>query len=85
MSLVQQRSSAAIHYDETLHADGTMLPGWQSLLSYVERLSPEQRQQRERDIVRQMRANGLAYDPENLLADSGRPWNLDLVPMQLPK
>ena len=81
MSLVQQRSSAAIHYDETLHADGTMLPGWQSLLSYVERLSPEQRQQRERDIVRQMRANGLAYDPENLLADSGRPWNLDLVPM----
>ena len=28
-----------------------------------------------------MRANGLAYDPENLLADSGRPWELDLVPM----
>jgi len=58
-----------------------MLPGWQSLLNYIEGLSLEQRQQRERNIIRQMRANGLAYDPENLLADSGRPWELDLVPM----
>ena len=81
MSLVQQHTTAAIRYDETLHADGTMLPGWQSLLNYVEGLSPEQRLQRERSIVRQMRANGLAYDPENLLADSSRPWELDLVPM----
>jgi len=81
MSLVQQHSTAAIRYDESLHADGTMLPGWQSLLNYVQGLSLEQRQQRERNIIRQMRANGLAYDPENLLADSGRPWELDLVPM----
>ena len=81
MSLVQQHSTAAIRYDETLHTDGTLLPGWQSLLNYVEGMSPEQRQQREQNIVRQMRANGLAYDPENLLADSGRPWKLDLVPM----
>ena len=81
MSLVQQHTTAAICYDETLHADGTMLPVWQSLLNYVEGLPPEQRQERERSIVRQMRANGLAYDPENLLADSGRPWALDLVPM----
>ena len=81
MSLVQQHATAAIRYDETLHTDGTMLPEWQSLLDYVEGLSPEQRQQRERSIVQQMRANGLAYDPENLLADSGRPWELDLVPM----
>ena len=81
MSLVQQHSTAAIRYDESLQADGTMLPGWQSLLNYVQGLSLEQRQQRERNIIRQMRANGLAYDPENLLADSGRPWELDLVPM----
>ena len=81
MSLVQQHATAAIRYDETLHADGTVRPGWQSLLTYVEGLSLEQRQQREQSIIHQMRANGLAYDPENLLADSGRPWNLDLVPM----
>ena len=81
MSLVQQHSTAAIRYNESLHMDGTMLPGWQSLLNYIEGLSLEQRQQRERNIIRQMRANGLAYDPENLLADSGRPWELDLVPM----
>ena len=81
MSLVQQHSTAAIRYNESLHMDGTMLPGWQSLLNYVQGLSLEQRQQRERNIIRQMRANGLAYDPENLLADSGRPWELDLVPM----
>ena len=81
MSLVQQHSTAALRYDETLHTDGTMLAGWQSLLNYIEGLSPEQRQQKEQNIVRQMRANGLAYDPENLLADSGRPWELDLVPM----
>lgn len=80
-SLVQQPSDAAIRYDETLHTDGTRLPGWQSLLSYVEGLTSEQQQQREQDIIRQMRSNGLAYDPENLLADSCRPWNLDLVPM----
>jgi len=52
MSLVQQHSTAAIRYDETLHADGSMLPGWQSLLNYVEGLSPEQRLQREQSIVR---------------------------------
>ena len=81
MPRTQQLHSADYPYDETLGMDGTMLPGWQSLLAYIEGLSPDQRALRESDIIRQMRANGLAYDPENNLADNGRPWVLDLVPM----
>ena len=81
MPRTQQLYSADYPYDETLNMDGSILPGWQSLLAYIEGLSPDQRALRENDILRQMRANGLAYDPENNLADNGRPWVLDLVPM----
>ncbi|OED36400.1 hypothetical protein AB833_27695 [Chromatiales bacterium (ex Bugula neritina AB1)] len=85
MSCAEQQSTAAFCYDETLHPDGSMLPGWQSLLTHIKELSTDQIERRERDIVRQMRANGLAYHPETGNADSGRPWTLDLIPMLFEK
>ncbi|MBX2886534.1 MAG: circularly permuted type 2 ATP-grasp protein [Granulosicoccus sp.] len=76
-----QRAAAANRYNETLHQDGSLLPGWQSLLAHIDGFTPDQRQRRQRDIVRQLRANGLAYRPENTLENDRRPWSLDLVPM----
>ncbi len=81
MPRVLQQHNAAFRYDETLQPDGTMLPGWESLLAYINGLDTDQRARRERDIIRQMRANGLAYHNDNSITDSGRPWTLDLVPM----
>lgn len=76
-----QPTNAAHRYDETLHQDGSLLPDWQSLLAHIDGFTVEQRQRRQQDIVRQLRANGLVYRPENAQGNDRRPWALDLVPM----
>ncbi|MEM7377611.1 MAG: circularly permuted type 2 ATP-grasp protein, partial [Pseudomonadota bacterium] len=67
------------HYDETRHTDGGVRREWSALLSHITAYSAEQLASRQREIDRQFRANGLAYDP----AEGGNPNGraLDTVPM----
>lgn len=81
MSSAAPLTTKPFHYDETLHPDGTLLSGWQAMLAHIEGLSAEQRARRQRDIVRQLRVNGVAYHPENAPTDARRSRTLDLVPM----
>lgn len=81
MSGTSPLRKSAYHYDETLHRDGSMLPAWQSLLAMIDELSEEQIKRRQKDIDRQLRANGLGYYTESSTATEKRPWTLDLLPM----
>ena len=69
------------YYDETRLPDGSVLPAWQSLFEMINGLSSDQIARRQRDIARQLRANGLGYHPESSTVDAKRPWNLDLLPL----
>ncbi|MEM9603059.1 MAG: circularly permuted type 2 ATP-grasp protein [Pseudomonadota bacterium] len=67
------------HYDETRHTDGGVRREWTALLSHITAYSPDQLASRQREIDRQFRANGLAYDPAAGGNPSGRA--LDTIPM----
>ena len=83
MSGVMPQSDLPFSYNESLNPDGTMPEAWRSLLHYTDSLSPEQVSASQRDIDRQLRANGLGYHPENTLINGQRAWALDLLPMLL--
>jgi uncharacterized circularly permuted ATP-grasp superfamily protein/uncharacterized alpha-E superfamily protein len=69
-----------LHFDETRRVDGSPLPDWQSVLAHIVGLTPEQRARRQQEIVRQLRANGLAYQPED--GEQHREHRaLDLIPL----
>lgn len=77
----QPYASTEHRYDETKNPDGSYVAVWSTLLESINALSTEQRERRQRDIVRQFRANGLAHLPEHAVASGRRPWALDLVPL----
>jgi len=67
-------------HDEMRSADGRALPSWQMVMSKLNSLSDKEIDLRQKDIGRQLRANGIAYSPLSDARFSSRPWNLDLVP-----
>lgn len=75
-----QKSVAIRQHDETLAADGSLLPNWKLVKDDLDNLAAEKVTRRQADIARQLRANGVAYSPLSDADESPRPWNLDLVP-----
>lgn len=67
-------------YDETLARDKSELPNWQRVMDSLKTFSPSEIEQRQQNISRQLRANGIAYSSLSNARNASRPWNLDLVP-----
>ena len=67
-------------HDETRFPDGSARPGWAPILERLEALTPAQIQQRQQEVSRQLRANGIAYGGVGPLRVDERPWQLDLIP-----
>jgi uncharacterized circularly permuted ATP-grasp superfamily protein/uncharacterized alpha-E superfamily protein len=71
-------------YDELLDAQGQVRPHWHTLLSRMQRSSPQQLGQRQAAVARQIQDNGVTYsvyaDPDG----ADRPWELDLLPNLIP-
>ena len=82
MAPLQPLTASAPRYDETLNRDGSSIAHWQSLLNHIDSLSQVQRGARQQEIMRQLRANGLTYEPEADEADQHRRnRTLDLIPL----
>ena len=81
MSGVAPQTVPPHRFDETRFADGSQRAEWSTLLSHINAYSEDQLASRRREIVRQFRANGLAYDPSSGLGSSDRPNALDLIPL----
>ncbi|MEM7257568.1 MAG: circularly permuted type 2 ATP-grasp protein [Pseudomonadota bacterium] len=67
-------------YDETLGRDGSPLAHWRSLIDDIGGLSGLDQASRLQDITRRLRANGLAYEPEETIQHR-RQRSLDLFPI----
>lgn len=72
-------------YREFMGTDTDLLPDWQTFFSSLAQLGPEERREREQNIYRMLRENGVTYniygDPSGL----NRPWNLDIIPYFLSR
>jgi len=68
-------------YDEILDDNGQVKPIWGQLLQNVEELDLEEVGDRHREIVRQLRQNGVTYNVYDDPADMTRPWQIDPMPL----
>lgn len=80
MPTALSKQQRALLHDETKGSDGHVLPNWQQVLQHLDNLPADRIEQTQKDIARQLRANGIAYSPLSEANHSQRPWNLDLAP-----
>jgi len=80
MSRAVNNKTGVRQHDETLAADGSLLPGWQMVKAELDALSDVQILRRQKEIARQLRSNGVAFSPLSNAEGDARPWNLDLAP-----
>lgn len=68
------------HFDELIAENGKVGNHWRKLVRAYEKISLDELLQKQREVERQLRENGVTYnifgDP-----DGNRPWTLDSVPM----
>lgn len=81
MSSPMESIKTTLQHDETLAADGSLLPSWKLVKDDLDVRPAEQIARRQADIARQLRSNGIAYSQLSDAEDAARPWNLDLIPM----
>ncbi len=67
-------------YDETVGLDGAMKPEWQTLLDNLNQLGATEIVQRNKDLQRLLRENGVTYNVYEGHLAMPRTWNLDPVP-----
>ncbi|MCK0145801.1 circularly permuted type 2 ATP-grasp protein [Arenibacter sp. F26102] len=71
----------SLYFDEITSPDGSVLPHWQRLLDSYNKLGKNAMDERELEVERQLKENGVTYniygDPNGM----NRPWALDAVPM----
>ncbi len=79
--LLRNYRSLSGTYDELAEPDGRIRSHWTSLISSLQRLSPEELAARQDNTRRVIREHGATY---NVYSDGdrlGRPWSLDLLPL----
>lgn len=73
------------YYDELVSADGTLRPHWQTFFQSYTQLGDDEILNRNNDILRLLKENGVTYniygDPSGL----NRPWKLDIIPFLISK
>ena len=72
---------APVRYDETRGPGGVRRPGWGIVLDRLDSLGRDGVLQRQHEIERQLRSNGVGFSPQGPFTADARPWQLDLVPM----
>ncbi|MFK7892746.1 MAG: circularly permuted type 2 ATP-grasp protein [Granulosicoccus sp.] len=76
----QSSRSATLQHDETRDMQGNLAPNWKMINNRLNQLTKTQIVSRQAEIARQLRANGIAYNPTPDETHSSRPWALDLAP-----
>ena len=78
-SLLQQYIPALSSYNELLTADNKLRPDWQTFFSTLHELGYNELQNRNDDILRLLKENGVAYNIYNDPSGQNRPWELDPI------
>jgi uncharacterized circularly permuted ATP-grasp superfamily protein/uncharacterized alpha-E superfamily protein len=84
-SLFQHYFSDGYSYDELLGEDGNLRPHWQTFFHSFAELGQEELLNRNQDVLRFLKENGVTYNIYGDPAGLNRPWNLDLVPFLISK
>jgi uncharacterized circularly permuted ATP-grasp superfamily protein len=79
-SLLQQYIPALSSYNELFTADNVIRPDWQSFFSALHQLGYQELQNRNIDVQRLLKENGVAYNIYNDPSGQDRPWELDPIP-----
>ncbi len=79
-SLLQQYIPALSSYNELFSHDNQIRSDWQTFFSSLHDLGHEELQNRNSDILRLLRENGVAYNIYNDPSGQSRPWELDPIP-----
>jgi uncharacterized circularly permuted ATP-grasp superfamily protein/uncharacterized alpha-E superfamily protein len=79
-SLLQNYIPDIRSYNEVLAEDNSIQPNWQTFFSSLLKIGPSEIQNRNNDILRLMKENGVAYNIYNDPSGQSRPWELDPIP-----
>ena len=79
-SLLQQYIPALSSYNELFSDANSIRPDWQTFFSSLQELGYKELQNRNIDILRLLKENGVAYNIYNDPSGQSRPWELDPIP-----
>ena len=79
-SLLQQYIPSLSSYNELFSHDNNIRPDWQTFFSSLHQLGYNELQNRNIDILRLLKENGVAYNIYNDPSGQTRPWELDPIP-----
>ncbi len=79
-SLLEKYIPALSSYNELFNAGNTIRSDWQTFFSSLHQLGYNELQNRNTDILRLLKENGVAYNIYNDPSGQNRPWELDPIP-----
>ncbi|MEP7231647.1 MAG: circularly permuted type 2 ATP-grasp protein [Ginsengibacter sp.] len=79
-SLLQEYIPAISSFNELFTKDNKIRSDWQTFFSSLQNLGYEELQNRNVDILRLLKENGVAYNIYNDPSGHNRPWELDVLP-----
>ncbi|MEO5997016.1 MAG: circularly permuted type 2 ATP-grasp protein [Chitinophagaceae bacterium] len=84
-SFLQHYSSNGFFYDELLEENRKLRPHWRTFFESFTQLGLEEILNRNQDMLRLLKENGVTYNIYGDPAGHNRPWNLDLIPFLINK
>ncbi|MEP6747147.1 MAG: circularly permuted type 2 ATP-grasp protein [Bacteroidota bacterium] len=84
-ALFEHYSSIPHFYDELLDLDGKPRPNWQTFFQSFSKLDNDEIINRNQDMLRLLKENGVTYNIYDDPAGLNRPWKLDLIPFLINK
>ena len=84
-TFLQHYSGTGFFYDELLAEDGNLRPHWQTFFQSFGKLGLPEILNRNQDVLRLLKENGVTYNIYGDPAGLNRPWKLDLVPFLINK
>jgi len=83
-SLLQTNLPDINGYNELFAPDKILLPHWQTFFTSLLKTGTKEIQNRNNDILRLLKENGVAYNIYNDPSGQSRPWELDPIPQIIP-
>jgi len=84
-ALFEHYSSIPHFYDELLGTDGKPRPNWGTFFQSFSKLGNDEIMNRNQDMLRLLKENGVTYNIYDDPAGLNRPWKLDLIPFLINK
>jgi uncharacterized circularly permuted ATP-grasp superfamily protein/uncharacterized alpha-E superfamily protein len=84
-AIFEHYSNLQHFYDELLDADGNPRPHWQTFFQSFNKLGNDEILNRQQDMLRLLKENGVTYNIYDDPTGLNRPWKLDLLPFLINK